>query len=159
MIEGINQSLAAAYTSLGIKATREPDAVQALNHFVEAYQAHPDETTRGNLGKAYFNAAEFDLDREDFQRAVHGFEHAQIAGYLTPALLNDYGLALARIGRIDDATMEFERGLELAPGNETIQANLNEIRNPLKADYSRAKAETEFDLVPPAQLQEFAPAA
>ena len=159
LTKGINQSLSAAYTSLGIETTHKSDFARAVFHFIEAYHAHSDETTRGNLGTAYFNAGEFYLDQGDYQKAVGEFERALIAGHLTPALFNDYGLALAHMGRVDEAIWEFERGLELAPENETIQANLNEIKDPLKADYSRVKVKPKFDSVPPAQLQEFAPAA
>jgi tetratricopeptide (TPR) repeat protein len=159
VVDNIKRNFAAVYTSLGIREHQNGDYDQSLNRISAAYYAYPNETTRQNLGKACANAAEFCLGRDELQKAISLFEQAQIAGNVDPQLLNDYGVALAKLGRVSDAVREFERGLELAPGDEAIQYNLGLVKSAAQPEYRTANVQATFDLLPQVPQQGLAPAA
>lgn len=153
--EGVRKSFAAAYTFLGIQSSQKGETEEALDKLVSAFDSFSDEITRNNLGKAYANLAERCLSDDDLQRAARFFELAQLAGHATPALHNDYGITLVRIGNLAGGMREFERGLALDPDSDIIKENLRLSQN-AESGLQRAAFDTEFI---PIQPQEYHPAA
>lgn len=128
MSEEVRKSVAATFTQLGLLAVEHQDFRTALTNFKYALNAYPDKITKSNLAKAYFNLAEGCLSEDKLVEAIGLFEEALLAGYLEPALFNDYALALAKDGRMEDAISTLEQGRALAPDNEILRENLQLAR-------------------------------
>jgi tetratricopeptide (TPR) repeat protein len=160
LIEAVSKSVTALYTNLAIKTAQDGDLRAALDYFRAAFQVRSDEITRANLAEAYFNLAELCLSESNLPEAIGMFEEALLAGYLEPALYNDYALALAKVGRMEDAISVLEKGYDLAPDNETIKHNLQMARTAVD-DFQREVYEIQFELIPTQEypLQEYPLAA
>jgi len=127
--EEIRKSVAATFTQAGVQAVEEEDLSTALTNFKLALNTYLDEITKSNLAKAYFNLAEACLSENKLSEAIGLFEDALLAGYLEPSLYNDYALALAKLGRMEDAISSLEKGRALSPSNEVINENLQMAKN------------------------------
>ncbi|MEP7340898.1 MAG: DUF4926 domain-containing protein [Acidobacteriota bacterium] len=146
--EEVRKSVAATFTQLGILAIEHEDFKTALTNFKWALNAHLDEITKSNLAKAYFNLAELCLSENKLVEAIGLFEEALLAGYLEAALYNDYALALARAGRMEDAISALEKGRALAPDSETIRENLWMARGAVD-NFRREDYQLQFEPVLP----------
>lgn len=146
--EEVRKSVAATFTQLGILAIEHQDFSTALTNFKWALNAHPDEITKSNLAKAYFNLAEACLSEDKLTEAIGLFEEALLAGYLEPALYNDYALALAGVGRMEDAISALEKARALAPDSETIRENLQMARVTVDS-FRREEYQLQFEPILP----------
>jgi len=133
------KSVSATFTQQGIQATQQRDFRAALNYFEWAFAAHSDETTKSNLAKAYFNVAEICLSENNFPEAIGLFEQALLAGYLRPALYNDYALALVMVGQLESAISALEDGYALAPEQEILRLNLQMVKTAFENFQQEAK--------------------
>ncbi|MEK6410447.1 MAG: DUF4926 domain-containing protein [Acidobacteriota bacterium] len=122
--ELIQTNLACVHTSLGIQAYEQGRLEQAVADMLRACAYRPGEATRRNVGLAHAMLAVSDVEANRFEKAIQEFERAEDAGFIAPESLNDYGVALARVGRTAEAVATFERTLVLAPDDEVVKANL-----------------------------------
>lgn len=153
--EGVKKSVAATFTKLGIQAVEQEDLRSSLVNFRWAFLAYSDEVTKSNLAKAYFNLAEACLSENSLEEAVGLFEESLLAGYVEPSLYNDYAIALARLGRVDDAVFALESGLAMEPDNAIIRENLR-MANEASVNLQREFIEPLFE---PIQTHEYQLAA
>jgi len=155
----IKRSFAVVYTSLGLKAFYAGDPLKAWGYMRKACEADPNQITRRNLSVAYVHTALYYFNHADLPQALEGFERAQDMGLITPALLNNYGVALARQGRGEEAIFEFERGLKIDPGNHLIESNLSRVLNMADPHLNSAEINIEYASIPSVPSQEFRMAA
>lgn len=153
--KGVKKSVAATFTNVGIQAIGQEDFRTALVNFKWAFSAYSDEITKSNLAKAYFNLAETCLSENSLEEAVGLFEEALLAGYVEPSLYNDYAIALAQLGRVDDAVFALESGLAMVPDNAIIRENLR-MANEAPLNLQREFIELQFE---PIQTHEYQLAA
>ncbi len=130
VITRIKENIAASYTALGSQAFRNGEMKKTLALFGSAHFIASNETTRLNLGKAYFHYANFCAHTNDLPRAVDSYERAEDAGLIWPEVLNNHACALADSGRIDDAVIIFETAQSFAPEDEIIKSNLSKLLEP-----------------------------
>jgi tetratricopeptide (TPR) repeat protein len=134
----VRQNLAAAHTSLATQAhtraraeTNSEAALKqlkiALNSMVRAFEIDTNERTRKNAGLAYAYLANGLLKDQAFEDAVAMFQVAEDIGPMSPALHNNYGVALALSGNLDAAIEEFEAALELDASHAAAQLNIVQV--------------------------------
>ena len=140
---GIRLCLASVFTADGIRAYERGDHEQAYLSLLKACEVRPDVTTRHNLGVAFMHRAQASMEAGDYQNAVALFERAEDVALFSPELINDYGVALAGAGKLDEAIWAFERALHLAPGNPIIETN----RKRIEAVVEGTQGEGEFKTV------------
>lgn len=121
------KNFAASYTKLGTYYHEKGEAFSTLECMKRAREVFPDEATRRNLGVAYAHAARALMGERRFAEAATQFESAEDAGVVLPELLNDYGVALAALGRLPEARLAIERALEVAPDDRVARENLSVI--------------------------------
>ncbi|MCI0487389.1 MAG: DUF4926 domain-containing protein [Blastocatellia bacterium] len=155
IVSDIRKNLAAAYTFLGLQSHESGQFEEARGRMLRAFEIAPNENTRHNLGLAYAFSGGFFLDQDELEKSIWLFESAEDAGLVTPKLLNDYGVALARSNRLDEAIRAFERALELAPENKDIQANLELAKSNAVTGFNRGQLSAEFYPPPPMQSQDY----
>lgn len=155
----LRRNLAAAYTGLGARAHSQGRFEESLAHMGRACAFFPNEQTRHNLGLAYVFLALALLQDKEFDGAIHYFESAEDTGLILPQSLNNYGVALALKGRLNEASRAFERALEIDPENATIQGNLNRAQRDCVADFDMEKIDAAFYPAPPAQSLKYRVAA
>ena len=100
------------------------------------------------------------MEARDYQKAVALFERAEDLGLFSPELTNDYGVALAGAGKLDEAIRAFERALLLAPGNLTIQINRKRIEAVVEGrlgddEFRTVDVEAEFLPLPRVQSSDY----
>lgn len=144
IISDIKNSIAALFTSEGIRQHEDGQIINVLKLMNQANLVDPNEKTRDNLGIAYIHLAQDCLNKGDLNNALIAFERAELTGIMSAQLLNDYGFALAHADRVEEAINIFERALELAPENEIIQTNLKSIRGSITTDLSKEESKIEF---------------
>lgn len=127
ILSHIRKNFAASYTKLGTYFHEKGDVSTMLGWMKHACEVFPDETTRRNLGVAYGHLSRALMNEHRFQAAIGQIENAADAGIVIPELLNDYGVALAGVGRLSEAKLAFERTLEMDPENKAAQENLSVI--------------------------------
>lgn len=159
IVEDIRTNLAAAHTTLGIRAHEGGLLKEALTHMLHACACQPNETTRSNLGLAYTLHAEALMVEEKFSEAIASFERAQDSGFISAECLNNYGLALARESRFPEATTAFEGALRLVPGDERVLANLRCTHEKRTIDLQWFNQRPNFDPGPGFSAQQYQPAA
>ncbi|HXG64377.1 MAG TPA: DUF4926 domain-containing protein [Blastocatellia bacterium] len=159
IISDIKNSIAAVFTTLGIREYESGQLWDALRLMRQANMVDPNEKTRRNLGIAYAHLAQSYLNKGDFQNAILAFERAEHAGLSSAELLNDYGVALAMLQRFDEAILVFERGLEMGPENKTIKANLDLAKKDATTDYNAEGINFSFNPALLMQPQEYRLAA
>jgi tetratricopeptide (TPR) repeat protein len=150
IVADIKNSIAAVFTSLGIKEYRNNNIQNSLGLMRQAFIADPNEKTRYNLGIAYVHSAYAFLDRSMFDDAVLVFERAQHAGLIATEIIHDHGVALASLKRFEEAVFMFERALELEPENDTIKSNLELARKNIETGFNAKGLTIEFE---PPKLQ------
>jgi tetratricopeptide (TPR) repeat protein len=134
----VRQNLAAAHTSLATQAhTRSRTETNAetslrhlkiaLNNMVRAFEIETNERTRKNAGLAYAYLADGLLKNQAFEDAVAMFQVAEDIEPMSPALHNNYGVALAVSGHLDAAIEQFEAALELDPSHAAAQFNVVQV--------------------------------
>lgn len=159
VISDLRRNLAAAHTGLGIRAHALGKLIDSATELARACAFHPNEQTRHNMGLAYAFLANSSLAEDNLKDAIRFFENAEDTGLRLPNFINSYGVALALSGRFSEAARAFERALELAPEDETIQANLNLARKDVVAGFNVEKIEARFYPPPPIQPMEYQVAA
>jgi tetratricopeptide (TPR) repeat protein len=157
---GIRLCLASIFTSEGIRAYEQGDHEQAYLSLLKACEVRPDVTTRHNLAVAFIHRAQASMEARDYQKAVALFERAEDLGLFSPELTNDYGVALAGAGKLDEAIRAFERALLLAPGNLTIQINRKRIEAVVEGrlgddEFRTVDVEAEFLPLPRVQSSDY----
>lgn len=97
----------------------------------EALWSHALDVTANNEVASY-NLAQLEMKRGDtgeafsrFEKALRALPDAESPHHLSASLLhNNYGIALARVGRINDAAAQFRRAIELRPDFADAHTNL-----------------------------------
>lgn len=122
--------------------------MNAIHLMRQAYALHPNETTRSNVGMAFALYAQEQLESGEVEFAIQSLERAELAGILTAQTLNDYGIALMKAGRIDEAINAFRRALVQAPESDAIQHNIKltgqQITTGFKAERITESFQTDF---------------
>jgi len=110
---------ALAHDNLGYLLFRQGDRDRAVAELTEAIRLDPAlASPRTNLGNVF-------MDRGDFRNAVVEYRTAlTLAGGDTAQTHNNLGVALAQLGRISDAAVEFAAALRLDPSFEDARRNL-----------------------------------
>jgi tetratricopeptide (TPR) repeat protein len=121
----IRENIATSHIILGVKTHQRGDFQLVVQHFQAAYMFNPNERTRYNLGLAYANLAKFYVGTGKLEDAIKHYIMAEDAGLITPAVLNNHAIALAKAGDVTGAMMLFESALHLAPEDKTIISNLS----------------------------------
>jgi len=155
----IKRSFSVVFTKLAAQAYQANDISTAYRYMTKACETDPNETTRRNLAMAYVESARLHLAQNNLSKAVDSFERAFDSGLYTPELLNDYGVALARVGRFEDAAWQLEKALKLVPDEEIIRTNLNLVIGTVTKELRLIKVEPAFELLPIIQAQDFRLAA
>jgi tetratricopeptide (TPR) repeat protein len=144
-----------AWNNLGLLATREGRAGEAILYFQEALKLSPDHLIAlDNLGSAYRQQKNWDKARKAFERALavspedpeanyglgmvfaqtndtpHAYRYLQQAlkfrpGY--PEALNNLGVLYLRTQRRDEAVASFEECIRVAPGFDQSYLNLARV--------------------------------
>lgn len=128
VVDQIRENLAAFQTNLGIKCHSEGDPGGCVGRMRRAREILPTDQARRNLGAAYAHLALFFMSNQNYQQAIVSFEAAEDAGLVQPELINDYGIALAKMGHTAEAKLAFERALDLVE-SPSVRANLTLLLN------------------------------
>lgn len=105
------------------------DAVPLLE---KAVQIAPDRTElRETLGESYFRSGKVNKSIEEFRKVIEAAPSARAYSFL--------GLALAHLGRFDEAKQDFQNGLKLEPHNSFCLFQLGNIAK-LQGDSAGAEA-------------------
>lgn len=153
IVQCIRQNLSAAYTSLVIQRylgeSSEDSLNYALTYLTRACETDPNPRTRHNLAVIHARFADFYMRNQNPQQALPFFEAAEMAGLIAPDLINDYGTALAAIGRLHEAVAAFERASDLDSENNAIKTNLSVVRRAMeegeeKVEFMTEEIEIEF---------------
>jgi tetratricopeptide (TPR) repeat protein len=70
----------------------------------------------------------FYMRSQRFDFAIQQFERAEDSGVVLPEYVNDYGVCLVFLGRINEAIQAFERVLGMDPQNDIAQFNLTKLK-------------------------------
>lgn len=128
VVDQIRENLAAFHTNLGIKCHEAGNPIGCVGGMRRACEVLPSDQARRNLGAAYAHLALFFMGNQNYQQAIVSFEAAEDAGLVQPELINDYGIALAKVGRIAEARLAFERALQIVDSH-SVRANLTLLLN------------------------------
>ena len=151
----LQRNVAAAYTSLGIRAHAAADLDKAHVCLRYACAYHPNDQTRHNLALSCSSVASWLIGQGRTDEAIEGFERALDGGLATPWLFNDYAVALTKVSRVNDAILALEMALEIEPDNDTLRQNLVSIRRATsKAILETAEAERPFVFMPPPAMSD-----
>ncbi len=160
-------TLANAWNNLGLLATRENRAGEAIKCFQEAVRLSPDHLIAlNNLGNAYRQQKNWDEARKAFTRSLdvspespeanyglamvfaqvddtgRAFEYLQRALKSRPAYpeaLNNLGILYLRTQRRDDAVASFEQCIRVAPAFDQSYLNLAKVYS-IEGTPDKAKA-------------------
>ena len=80
--------------------------------------------------EAYFYLGNYWLKQQDPEKAISFFEKACVASSPNPAIFNNKGVALARLGREEEARVCFYKALSLSPTYLDAQRNLSLQESP-----------------------------
>jgi tetratricopeptide (TPR) repeat protein len=128
VVDQIRENLAAFHTNRGIKCHEAGDPEGCVSRMRRACEALPSSQARRNLGAAYAHLALFYMNTQKYQQAIISFGAAEDAGLVQPELINDYGIALAKVGRTAEARLAFERALQIVD-SLSVRANLTLLLN------------------------------
>jgi len=115
------------YGSTELSHRLRGDAWLALDNLANAemeYAAIAGGTLSGYGGHGLGRVA---AARGDWPSALAYFEQAVRTRPTSPDFLNDFGCALYRLGRVDEAVFELKKALELSPADKRVSGNLNAI--------------------------------
>ncbi len=102
----------------GIQAAERRDLPTALGLFESALDAHPRHALAwGNLGACFYSLGRY-------ADACDAFSRAQALGETSAPLLDNWGNALARQGKLSEAYKKHAKALELDPALPGAEANL-----------------------------------
>ena len=144
------KNISASFTAMGVDAYKIKNFKAAFMFIREALIAMPTNTTKDNFGRAFASLAREAMTAEEFESAVDAFERAEDLGYIPFENLNDYGVSLVFLGRIEEAIRAFERALQMNPDNEKVQFNLTklkEMRQDASPDMKPMEVEANFEAI------------
>jgi tetratricopeptide (TPR) repeat protein len=144
LIDEIKNNFAASLTQLALAFHSKGDLMNVVLVMRQAYVVCPNDKTRFNLGKAFEFLARDQLVNQQYAFAIQSFERAELAGISSAQILNDYGIALMRDGKPQDALAAFERALHIAPQNEVIRHNLELARRKVSTGLNIEEMKGEF---------------
>ena len=121
----IRENISTSHTVLGARTHQQGNFQLSLQHFQTAYTFNPNDRTRYNLGLAYAYLAKFYVSIGKLEDAINHYLMAENAGLITPEVLNNHAITLAKSGNETEAMMLFESALNLAPEDKTILSNLS----------------------------------
>jgi tetratricopeptide (TPR) repeat protein len=123
----IRTNIVIAQTALGRELFQANRIEEAFASIRAAFLSIQDKVTRRNLGLAYGNSGIFYLRSHTFDLAAQMFERAEDSGVVLPEYLNDYGVCLVFLGRINEAIQTFQRVLGIEPQNDIARVNLTTL--------------------------------
>ena len=124
----IKTNLVRAFTTLGRESFRSSKVEEGFGYVRTAFLILQDETTRRNLGLAYGNLGISYMKSQRFDFAMEQFARAEDSGVVVPEYMNNYGVCLVFLGRIDQAAQVFERVRVIDPENENARFNLSKLK-------------------------------
>lgn len=132
-----DQADADAWTVLGLALeTTEPDAARAA--WEKAMLLAPE------LPEPRFRLGDFHRRRGEHALAIAAYESALASGLRHPVLLNNLGLALQRLDKLDEAAARYREALSLQPAFVEAHANLGDV---LRMRHRYAEAATHYTRV------------
>ena len=97
----------------------------AAENFEKVLQERPaDANAREHLGEVFMLWGDQSAKSGDFEQAAKRYEEAIAIRPADPELRMNFGIALARIGRVDDARWQLESALRFNPGLEAAKQAL-----------------------------------
>jgi tetratricopeptide (TPR) repeat protein len=132
----IKTNIVMAFTSLARESFRADRAEEGFGYVRTAFLVLQDEITRRNLGLAYGNLGVFHMRSQRFEFALEQFERAEDSGVILPEFLNDRGVCLVFLGRINEAVQVFNRVLAMDTQNEIAHYNLAKLKQISKREPS-----------------------
>jgi tetratricopeptide (TPR) repeat protein/peroxiredoxin len=118
MRSSYSDTLPSAWNNLGLLATREGDAAEAVEHFEKALQLSPDYLIAlENLGNAYRQLKQW----EDARKTL---EHAVAVGPQDPEANYSLGMAFAQLNDVNRAYEYLQRALKFRPDYPEALNNL-----------------------------------
>jgi tetratricopeptide (TPR) repeat protein len=124
----IKTNIVMAFTTLARESFQNDRVEDGFGYVRSAFLVLQDEITRRNLGLAYGNMGIFYMRSQRFDFAIQQFERAEDSGVVLPEYVNDYGVCLVFLGRINEAIQAFERVLGMDPQNDIAQFNLTKLK-------------------------------
>jgi len=104
-----NPSCWVGHNQLGVALAQKGLLEQALAHFQQASEFHPNEvSTQNNLGLTFLQMGQLDEAQVHFQTALGINPSSDLAHY-------NLGLVLSRKGQVDEAMIQFQKALEINP--------------------------------------------
>jgi tetratricopeptide (TPR) repeat protein len=141
----IRTNIVMAFTTLARESFQNDRVEDGFGYVRTAFLVLQDEITRRNLGLAYGNLGVFHMRSQRFEFALEQFERAEDSGVVLPEYLNDRGVCLVFLGRINEAIQVFERVLGMNPQNEVAQFNLAKLKQIPKREPSAPDLDTFAD--------------
>lgn len=119
---------AMAQTNYGYALAKLGRTDEAERHLREAIRLQPSDP------QAHYALANLLQSTNRMADALTEFRAslAQWTGPASASAHNDYGVTLARLGRLDEAAAEFREALRLRPDHPDARANLEKIKKPIK---------------------------
>ena len=153
----IKTNIVMAFTTLAKESFGNERVEEGFGYVRSAFLTHQDERTRRNLGLAYGNLGVFHMRSQQFDFAIKQFERAEDSGVILPEFVNDRGVCLVFLGRINEASRVFQRVLEIDPQNEIAQYNLAKLKQVARPEPSAPDLEAFADqfFIPEEGLTDF----
>lgn len=130
----IKTNIVMALTTLARESFQTEKVEEGVGYARTSFLVLQDKITRRNLGLAYGNLGVFHMRSQRFEYALEQFERAEDSGVILPEYLNDRGVCLVFLGRINEAIQVFERALEMNPQDEVAQFNLAKLKQISKGE-------------------------
>jgi tetratricopeptide (TPR) repeat protein len=124
----IKTNLVRAFTTLGRESFCSSKVEEGFGYIRTAFLILQDATTRRNLGLAYGNLGISYMKSQRFDFAMEQFARAEDSGVVLPEYINNYGVCLVFLGRINEAAQAFERVRVIDPENENARFNLSKLK-------------------------------
>jgi tetratricopeptide (TPR) repeat protein len=128
-----DQTAVAAYEA-GVKLLGENKSAEALARFNDALRIEP------TWIEAYIGKGDALKAMEDYGAAVLAYSQVENFGTAPASAYNGRGEALLKMGRIDEASADFSKALELDPSNPVILSNVGHILINYSRDTQSAQA-------------------
>jgi tetratricopeptide (TPR) repeat protein len=141
----IRTNIVRAFTTLARESFQSNRVEDGFRYVRTAFLVLQDEITARNLGLAYGNLGVFHMRSRRFEFALEQFERAEDSGVVLPEYLNDRGVCLVFLGRINEAIQVFERVLGMNPENEVAQFNLAKLKQVSTREISAQDLDTFAD--------------
>ena len=144
-ILAVQHNYATMLTKQGLMAHKSNEPEKSYWLMKQAFLFAPSELTKANFGKSILSLAFKFTAEKRYEEAEGLFKGAMLTGLETPSLFNDYGIALAGLGRFDEAIEMFLRALTLAPNDGIIAHNLSLAK--LESNEPQSFTQERVDLV------------